>query len=216
MQVLRFPCRHLACLPEANQLAPKHRILATAAALWALAIQSPAAVVEHVTLSYFPVSGTGDAQIYQSLVAHSQPKGLYATLATTDIIMQPQISLRTGPPCRIRHADFVLSYTVHLPRLTPSPHLKSAPRQDWAVFAAHLRQHEAHHRALWHACAQRYAAALRHAVKSDCAGLVRAAKAQWSAIEKICHGGNAAYDAQEEQRLLHFRFIQHALTQPEN
>jgi predicted secreted Zn-dependent protease len=167
--------------------------------------------METTAYSGFAVSGTSPARIYQALVTHSQPKGLYATLATTEVVMQPDIALRPGPPCRVRHANLKLTFKVHLPVLAPSQDLTSETRRDWLVFAAHLRQHEAHHRAFWRTCAQRYASALRHLVKPDCASFVSAAKRQWSGIEQVCLGRNARYDAQEQERLLRFRFIERAL-----
>jgi predicted secreted Zn-dependent protease len=173
-----------------------------------------AGVSQHSTYDYFEVDGNSPAAIYNAVTAQSQANGLYSTLATTAVEMQPHINLAPKPRCHVSKVDIALTFHIRLPRLNAGTLSARPVRKDWAGFVAHLQHHEEHHRGLWMACARNYEKASRKLSAQDCGTLVTEAKTAWSKIDTICQSGNTGFDIEEERRLSSFRFIRRAFNSP--
>lgn len=177
--------------------------------LAAVCLATPAAATVHTKSSYnyFAVKGKTPREIYINLMARGPSAGGADAMATTNVALAQHLALSSGRNCRIQSFSVNLNFKINLPRHQNPATLSPAARRSWTLFAATLKSHEEHHRAIWTDCARELSAQVMRIKAGPCPGF----KASYATISKSvlaqCKSKNSAFDNAEKLRFLTTPFI---------
>lgn len=159
------------------------------------------------SFNYFTIVGTTPREIYADLLARGPQVGGMDALATTKVDFSQAPQLAPGPLCKMKNFGTRLTFKVSLPHLAGEAGVSPSTRASWARFASELKAHEAHHRAIWTACANRLERQVM-ALKSESCENFKAAYADLSRKNlAVCEAENQLFDAKERLRFLSLPFI---------
>jgi len=154
-----------------------------------MAVGASARPISHTVVKYYTITGPDDRSLDVQMARFGPThRGghAYATLAADPTFKG---RLVPGRYCRLEHFRVDVRFVMTLPRLSSQARLSSHTRARWRRFAAFVRHHEEHHRAIWLGCLARGEARARRLHVSDCGQLDQAVSEvfakEWARCEKL-------------------------------
>ncbi len=185
----------------------KFRLALCLVCMAGLVIPAAGNVRTQTTYNYFAVKGKTAKQIFAALKAHGHVLGDADAMAATNVLLSPHPTFVAKPNCRMTGFVVDLTMKIHLPRLSNTGTLAPELQRNWSLFAASLKTHEEHHRALWMACAKRLEQRVLAIGPGDCRNFVAKYASALKAGLAQCNADNQAFDATERIRFLTLPFI---------
>ncbi len=177
--------------------------------LWLIGLAGAAAadVQSTTTYNYFPVTGKTARQIYVSMLKHGPAQGDPTAMASTNIKLSQHPAVVLGPQCKMKRFTARLKFRINLPRHSDLNALSPELRKTWTSFAADLKIHEEHHRALWISCADRLTRQALQLPSGSCVTFKNAYVKFARSFASTCKAENNAFDRSDEARMLQTPFI---------